>query len=208
MWSSTSLHRIWVPSLKMRRTTWLVKLRKPLPWSSSEDIFMTHCKPSTLLRRIHKHYGSLWLIILITKMTSSWLKEDMTGSICASKTLSLWMNIILKFVESNYFSSFVTKLWRKKISWRRPIRPSRLLILSSNNNIELRSSLSSRIWSLFYLLLKSRTNCWWRIIKLDLLGRLMCLKHTVAQTNTQNTNIGMVGLASAAPSRSTEPRPI
>ncbi|KAB2614999.1 hypothetical protein D8674_021587 [Pyrus ussuriensis x Pyrus communis] len=40
-------------------------------------------------RHIHDHYGSLWLIILITKRTSSYLKQDMTGSICASKTLSM-----------------------------------------------------------------------------------------------------------------------
>ncbi|KAM1610039.1 hypothetical protein ACFXTN_020484 [Malus domestica] len=34
-----------------------------------------------LLRRIHEHYGSLWLIVLITKMTSSCLKQDMTSNI-------------------------------------------------------------------------------------------------------------------------------
>ncbi|KAB2626525.1 hypothetical protein D8674_020143 [Pyrus ussuriensis x Pyrus communis] len=31
----------------------------------------------------------LWLVTLITRRTSSCLKQDMTGSICASKTLSL-----------------------------------------------------------------------------------------------------------------------
>ncbi|KAM1489007.1 hypothetical protein ACFX10_031952 [Malus domestica] len=48
-----------------------------------------HCKPSTLLMKIHEHFGSLWLIVLITKKTSSFLKQDMIGSICTSKTLSL-----------------------------------------------------------------------------------------------------------------------
>ncbi|CAN6578891.1 unnamed protein product [Malus baccata var. baccata] len=33
----------------------------------------------TLLRKIHEHSGSLWLIVLITKRTSSCLKQDMTG---------------------------------------------------------------------------------------------------------------------------------
>ena len=169
MWSSTALQRTYVPPLKKRWTTLVAKLKKPLLWSSSEDISMTPCKLNTLLKRIHVHYGSLWLIVLITKRTYSCLKQDMTGSICASKTLSLWMNIIMKFDESYHFSSFVTKLLPKRISWKRPIRPSLLLILSCSNNIELKSLLSSRIWSLFYLWLKSRTSCWWRIIKLDLL---------------------------------------
>ena len=186
MWNSTSRQRICVLPLKM-------------PWSSSEDTFMMHCKPSTLLRKIHEHFGSLWLIALITKMTSSCLKQDMAGSICVSKTLSLRMNIILKFVESDHLSSFVIRTWLKRIFWRRPIRPFMLPILSCSNNIGLRSSLSFFIWYLFYLSLKTRISCWWKIIKLDLLGQLMCLKHIIAQIKAQNANIGVVGAARSHP---------
>ena len=96
----------------------------------------------------------------VHQQTSYWLKQDMTSRICASKTLSMWMNIILKFVESDHFSSSVARPWPKRISRRRPIRHSLLLILSCDNNIGLRSSLSSWIWSLFYFSLKRRISRW------------------------------------------------
>ena len=206
MWSSTSLQRICILPLKKQQTSLLAKLKKPPLWSSSEDIFMMPCKLSILLRKIHVHYGSLWLIVLITKRTYSCLKQYTTSSICASKTLSLWMNIILKFAVSDQFSSFAMKLWLKRISWRIPIRPSLLLILSCSNNIELRSSLSPQIWSLFYFLVKSKTSCWWRIIKLDLLGPLLCLNHIIAQINAQNAKRGVVGAAISHPTKVTESR--
>ncbi|KAM1325138.1 hypothetical protein ACFX15_045511 [Malus domestica] len=50
---------------------------------------MMHCRLSTSQRRILVPSGSPWQIALITKKTSSCLKQDTTGNIYASKTLNM-----------------------------------------------------------------------------------------------------------------------
>ncbi|KAB2610756.1 hypothetical protein D8674_018788 [Pyrus ussuriensis x Pyrus communis] len=81
----------WVQDLKLHLTA--KNLRPTI--EDETDNLVHEAKKATAMIFIQRHIHDalqielLWLIVLITKMTSSCLKQDMTVSICASKTLSL-----------------------------------------------------------------------------------------------------------------------
>ncbi|KAM1069008.1 hypothetical protein ACFX2A_000905 [Malus domestica] len=84
----------WVQDVKLHLTA---KNLRPAIEDEMDNAVGEVEKATTMIfirRHIHdalqiEHLGLLWLIVLIMEMTSFCLKQDMTGNICASKTLSL-----------------------------------------------------------------------------------------------------------------------
>ncbi|KAB2602373.1 hypothetical protein D8674_003378 [Pyrus ussuriensis x Pyrus communis] len=81
----------WVQDVKLHLTT---KNLHPTIKKATAMIFIRRhihnaLQTKYLVEEDPRTLGSIWLIVSITKRTSSCLKQDMTGSIYPSKTLSL-----------------------------------------------------------------------------------------------------------------------
>ncbi|KAM1412039.1 hypothetical protein TB2_024121 [Malus domestica] len=78
----------WVQDVKLHLTA--KNLRPAIEEATTEPVGEVEKATAMIFIRRHIHDArSLWLIVSITKRTYSCLKQDTTGSTCASKTLSL-----------------------------------------------------------------------------------------------------------------------